>query len=51
MTNSEISVIKILRSDFENSWMVCSGRTIDLFLGRKTRDHKDIDLFNLLYKI
>jgi hypothetical protein len=31
-------------SDYEKPWAVCGGWAIDLFLGRVTRAHKDVDL-------
>src|SRR5690348_7689666 len=31
-------------SDFGPSWAFCGGWTVDLWLGRETRDHCDVDL-------
>jgi hypothetical protein len=41
--NEVINVAKVM-SDYEKPWAVCGGWAIDLFLGRVTRAHKDVDL-------
>ncbi|MEX1111891.1 MAG: hypothetical protein WEC84_00355 [Candidatus Andersenbacteria bacterium] len=33
-----------IMQDFQNPWFICGGWAIDLELGRKTRDHKDVDI-------
>jgi hypothetical protein len=41
--NEVINVAKVM-SDYDKPWAVCGGWAIDLFLGRVTRAHKDVDL-------
>ena len=36
--------LKALMDSMEISWAVCGGDAIDLFVGERTRDHKDIDV-------
>lgn len=36
--------IKDLMSSFDKEWFVCGGWAVDLFLGRETRMHKDIEI-------
>ena len=33
-----------LMADFPHPWCICGGWAIDLFLGRPTRGHKDVDI-------
>lgn len=33
-----------LLAEFDRTWAVCGGWAIDLFLDRKTREHKDLDI-------
>lgn len=41
---AEASSIAALMQDFPRSWAFCGGWAIDLFLGRRTRTHKDVDI-------
>lgn len=41
---SDIEKVALLLRDLPCEWYVCGGWAIDLFLGRVTRAHKDIDL-------
>lgn len=34
-----------LLEDYDRSWAICGGWAIDLYLGRVTRPHKDVDFF------
>lgn len=36
--------IKIVMSDFNKKWFIAGGWAIDLFLGKETRDHNDIEI-------
>lgn len=33
-----------LMSGFNNSWGIAGGWAIDLFIGKETREHKDIEI-------
>jgi hypothetical protein len=39
-----ITAIAALMAGFERPWAFCGGWAIDLFLGRITREHKDVDI-------
>jgi hypothetical protein len=41
---SEVEKVGVLLSDLRCEWFVCGGWAIDLFLGRVTREHKDVDI-------
>lgn len=43
-TFSNIEKVALLLRDLPCEWYVCGGWAVDLFLGRVTRAHKDIDL-------
>ena len=43
-TFEEVEKVGALLGDLGREWYVCGGWAIDLFLGRVTRAHKDIDL-------
>src|SRR5687768_12725335 len=45
MISAELVTIKDLMNDYEKSWGICGGWAIDVFLGKQSRQHKDIDLF------
>jgi len=36
--------VAALMSDFEPEWALCGGWSVDAWLGRRTRDHCDVDL-------
>lgn len=40
----ELARVAALMSDFNCSWAFCGGWTVDAWLGRRTRDHCDVDL-------
>ena len=41
---AEVQKVGSLLSDLPCSWFVCGGWALDLFLGRVTRPHKDVDV-------
>jgi len=41
---SNVEKVALLLQDLPCEWYVCGGWAVDLFLGRVTRTHKDIDL-------
>ncbi|MEM9953865.1 MAG: hypothetical protein AAF846_19805 [Chloroflexota bacterium] len=45
LLNSQILSVKNLFIDYPHEWAVCGGWSIDLHLGKQTREHKDIDIF------
>lgn len=44
MTFAEVEKVGALLRDLPRPWYVCGGWAIDLFLGRVTRAHKDVDV-------
>jgi hypothetical protein len=44
MTFEEVEKVGALLRDFGREWYVCGGWALDLFLGRVTRTHKDVDV-------
>ena len=43
-TFDEVRRVGALLGDLRCEWYVCGGWALDLFLGRVTRDHKDVDI-------
>ena len=43
-TFDEVRRVGALLRDLRCGWYVCGGWALDLFLGRVTRDHKDVDI-------
>lgn len=41
---AEVRKVGALLADLDREWYVCGGWAIDLFLGRVTRAHKDVDV-------
>ena len=41
---ADVSKVCLLLRDMPSAWHVCGGWAIDLFLGRVTRAHKDVDI-------
>ncbi len=44
MSFSDVEKVGALLGDLRCEWFVCGGWAIDLFLGRATREHKDVDI-------
>ncbi len=44
MSFAEVHKVGALLRDLRCAWFVCGGWAIDLFLGRVTRGHKDVDI-------
>lgn len=44
MSFEQFHSINALMSNFNNSWFIAGGWAIDLFMGRETREHKDIEI-------
>ena len=42
--SDEVARVATLMSEFPCSWALCGGWSVDAWLGRRTRDHCDVDL-------
>ncbi|WP_419893509.1 nucleotidyltransferase domain-containing protein [Oceanobacillus kimchii] len=44
MPFEQCKYIKTVMSDFNKDWFFAGGWAIDIFLGKETRDHPDIEI-------
>jgi hypothetical protein len=44
MSYDDVLAVTRLFDDFSGVWVVCGGWALDLFIGRQTREHEDLDV-------